>query len=88
MKAKEKKKSSWFPDLQVWKFWYHVEKEDLKGKKNKLLSWFQSAHTRIYTSIPSTKSRNFPNLILLNPLDYKIVLILFLITKIYSYNLS
>ena len=44
------------------------------------------ANLHIYTIIPSTKNKNLPNLIILDPLDYKIVLILSLITEIYSYN--
>ena len=42
----------------------------------------------IYTNSLSTKNRNVPNLILSNPLDYGIVLIISLITKKNNYNIS
>ena len=45
---------------------------------------FNMYDLHIYTSSPSYKNRNFPNLITSDPLDYLIVLIHSLITELYN----
>ena len=61
-----------------------VQKMEKDWKVNGIhfLFYFNLYIPQIYTNTPSTKNGNFPNLILWNPFDYRIVLILSLITKI------
>ena len=52
----------------------------MKAKKSSLLDSQIYEHKALIPTISSTRNKNLPNLIILDPIDYRIVLILSLIT--------